>query len=125
MSAKIEKIESNTNFVRSAGRLASIRRGTVWAQPLNVKQKVGFQQSCAQASLCPYGHAGFNVKSSLARAGTANNQNIFISIIFRNLGTAHHNALGLHQENVLVEVGIDMKGFISSEFPPAGASPPL
>ena len=46
------------------------------------------------------------------RARTTNNQNIFVDIVFRNLVPAHHDALCLRQENVLVKFWIYERAYI-------------
>ena len=48
------------------------------------------------------------MKSCLTGAGTANNQHIFIDIVLGVLVAAHHDALGLRQEDVLVKLGVDI-----------------
>ncbi len=49
----------------------------------------------------------FDVKSCLTRARTANYQNIFVDIVLRNLVAAHHDALSLRQEDILVKLRVD------------------
>ena len=47
------------------------------------------------------------MKSCLTRAGTSNNQHIFINIVLGVFVSAHHDALGLGKQNVLVKLGVD------------------
>ena len=49
------------------------------------------------------------MEASLAGAGTANNQNIFIYIVLGYFVPAYHDALGLCQQNVLIELGVDKR----------------
>ena len=48
-----------------------------------------------------------NVKASFAGAGTADYQHVLIDIILGIFIAAHHDALGLRQENVLVKLGVN------------------
>ena len=49
------------------------------------------------------------MKSSLTRARTANNQHVLVDVVLGNLVAAHHDALSLRQENVLVKLGINIR----------------
>ena len=47
------------------------------------------------------------MKASFAGAGTADYQHILVDVVFRVFVAAHHDALGLRQENVLVKLGVN------------------
>ena len=47
------------------------------------------------------------MKSCLAGARTADNQNIFIDIILGIFVSAHHDPLGLSEQDILVKFGVD------------------
>ena len=49
------------------------------------------------------------MKSCLARAGTANNENIFVDIVLGYLIFAHHDPLSLSEQNILVKLGVDKR----------------
>ena len=49
------------------------------------------------------------MEAGLTGAGTANHQNILIDIVLGDFISAHHDALGLCQQNVLIELGVDKR----------------
>ena len=56
---------------------------------------------------------GFHKKSRLAAAGTADHQNILISRGFGVFGpVVHGEPFRLRQQNVVVKVGVDVRGNI-------------
>ena len=61
------------------------------------------------------------MKSCLTRARTANNEHIFIDIVLGILVSAHHDALGLSEQNVLVKLGVNERGYVFGSAP-AGAA---
>ena len=65
---------------------------------------------------------GLHKKSRLAGAGTADYQNIFISRGFGVFGpVVHGEPFRLRQQNVVVKVGVDVRGNIFGR-PPTGAA---
>ena len=52
------------------------------------------------------------MEACLTRAGTADNEHIFVDIVFGVLVSAHHDALSLGEQNVLVKLGVDERGNI-------------
>ncbi len=47
------------------------------------------------------------MKASFTGTGTADHQHILVDIVLGNLVPAHHDALGLRQEDILVKLGVD------------------
>ena len=47
------------------------------------------------------------MKSCLTGAGTADYENIFVDIVLGILISAHHDTLGLSEQNILVKLGVD------------------
>ncbi len=47
------------------------------------------------------------MEASLAGAGTADHQNIFVDVVLGVFVAAHHDTLRLRQEDILVKLGVD------------------
>ena len=57
------------------------------------------------------------MEACLTRARTADNEHIFIDIVLRILVSAHHDALSLGEQNVLVKLGVDERGTVLGHCP--------